>query len=99
MQLRLRTSGRRCRRQHVALEINCQIDRLDLNDVLARAARERGATLVVSTDAHSVGELSNNLQWGVRMARRAWLEPAAILNTRTLAELRSELRRNRKDRT
>lgn len=83
--------------RHVALEMNCQIHRLDLNDVLARAARERGATLVVSTDAHSVSELGNNLQWGIRMARRAWLEPTAILNTRTLGELRSELRRNRKD--
>ncbi|MEQ1757494.1 MAG: DNA polymerase/3'-5' exonuclease PolX [Vicinamibacterales bacterium] len=84
---------------HVALEINCQVHRLDLNDVLAKAARERGATLVVSTDAHSVTELGSNLQWGLRMARRAWLEPAAVLNTRTLAELRSELRRHRKDRT
>ena len=83
--------------KHVALEINCQPHRLDLNDVLARAARERGVTLVLSTDAHSVNELNNNQQWGIRMARRAWLEPAAILNTRPLDELRSELRRNRKD--
>jgi DNA polymerase (family 10) len=84
---------------HVALEMNCQVHRLDLNDVLARAAHERGATLVVSTDAHSVAELDNNLQWGIRMARRAWLEPAAILNTRPLADLQSGLRRHRKDRT
>jgi DNA polymerase (family 10) len=82
---------------HVALEMNCQVHRLDLNDVLARAARARGATLVVSTDAHSVAELHGNLQWGVRTARRAWLESPAILNTRTLDALRSELRRNRKD--
>jgi DNA polymerase (family 10) len=81
--------------RHVALEINCQPHRLDLNDVLARAARERGATLVVSTDGHSVTELNNNLQWGIRMARRAWLGPDAILNTRPLAALRSGLRRNR----
>ncbi len=84
--------------KRVALEMNCQVHRLDLNDILARAARERGATLVVSTDAHSVTELTNNLQWGIRMARRAWLEPEAILNTRSLDELRSGLRRNLKDR-
>ena len=38
----------------VALEINCQPERLDLNDAHARLARERGVRLVISTDAHSV---------------------------------------------
>jgi DNA polymerase (family 10) len=99
MQLHFERVAAAAAERQVALEINCQVHRLDLNDVLARAARERGATLVVSTDAHSVNELDNNLQWGIRMARRAWLEPSAILNTRPLDQLRAELRRNRKDRT
>lgn len=79
----------------VALEMNCQVDRLDLNDVLARAARERGATVVISTDAHAVSGL-NNLRWGVQMARRAWLEPPSILNTQDLDGLRRSLRRHRR---
>ncbi len=79
----------------VALEINSQVHRLDLNDVMARAARERGATLVVSTDAHSAAEMRGNLQWGIQTARRAWLDPAAVLNTRSLGDLRAGLRRNR----
>jgi DNA polymerase (family X) len=79
----------------VALEINCQVDRLDLNDSHARLARERGAWLVISTDAHSVTALGN-LRWGVQMARRAWAGPDAVLNTRTLDDLRPLLRRNRK---
>jgi DNA polymerase (family 10) len=78
----------------VALEINCQVDRLDLNDAHARLARERGIPLVISTDAHSVGALANQ-RWGVQIARRAWATPADVLNTRPLAELRSRLRRNR----
>jgi DNA polymerase (family 10) len=49
---------------------------------------------VISTDAHSVNAL-NNLQWGVRMARRAWATPADVLNTRSLADLRQALRRHR----
>ena len=40
-------------RHGVALEINCQVDRLDLNDVHARLARDRGVPLVISSDAHS----------------------------------------------
>ena len=79
----------------VALEINCQVDRLDLNDAQARLAAERGARLVISTDAHSVSALGN-LRWGVQMARRAWLEPDAVLNTRSVDELRPLLRRHRR---
>jgi DNA polymerase (family X) len=78
----------------VACEINCQIDRLDLSDVHAKAARDRGVRLVISTDAHSRFALGT-LQWGVLIARRAWLEPVDVLNTRPFDELRASLRRNR----
>jgi len=78
----------------VALEINSQVDRLDLNDAHARLACERGVRLVVSTDAHSVTALGN-LRWGVHVARRAWATPDEVLNTRSLDELRAQLRRNR----
>lgn len=79
----------------VALEINCQIDRLDLNDVHAKLARGRGARLVISSDAHSRTAL-DALRWGVLVARRAWLEPVHVLNTRPFDEFRSSLRRNRR---
>ena len=82
-------------RHGVALEINCQIDRLDLNDASARLARERGARLVISTDAHSVAALGT-LRWGLQMARRAWATPSDVLNTRSLQQLRSLLRRSRR---
>jgi DNA polymerase (family 10) len=79
----------------VAMEINSQPERLDLNDAHARLARERGVTIVVSTDAHSVMALGN-LRWGLQVARRAWLTPDAVLNTRSLEEMRPMLRRNRR---
>jgi DNA polymerase (family 10) len=79
----------------VALEINCQVARLDLNDANARLAREHGARLVVSTDAHSAAAL-NNQRWGVQIARRAWAGPADVLNTCCLDEFRASLRRNRR---
>jgi DNA polymerase (family X) len=78
----------------VALEINCQTDRLDLSDVNARYARERGVKLVIASDAHSTRAFAT-LTWGVTVARRAWAAPADVLNTRSLAELRPALRRRR----
>ena len=81
-------------RHGVALEINSQPERLDMDDTLARRARERGVTIVIDTDAHSPAALGN-LRWGVTVARRAWLEPDHVLNTRTFEGFRASLRRHR----
>jgi len=78
----------------IAIEINCNPARLDLNDSMARAAKDRGITLVISTDSHAVTTLGGQ-RWGVQVARRAWLQPADVLNTLPLEELRTRLRRNR----
>jgi DNA polymerase (family X) len=82
-------------RHRVALEINCQVDRLDLSDVNARLARDRGAMIVISTDAHS-RHAFGRLRWGTVVARRAWLTPADVLNTKPYDELKAALRRNRR---
>jgi DNA polymerase (family 10) len=79
----------------VAMEINCQIDRLDLSDVNARAARDRGVKIVISTDAHSRTAFGR-LKWGIQMARRAWLTKDDVLNTRSVEDFRAALRRNRR---
>lgn len=79
----------------VALEINCQVDRLDLSDTNAKAARDRGVNIVISTDAHSVGGFKV-MKWGVQVARRAWLRKEDVLNTRDVEDFRAALRRNRK---
>jgi DNA polymerase (family X) len=76
----------------VAMEINGQIDRLDLDETHARQARDAGVRLVVSTDAHSATALGG-LRWAVTIARRAWLTPGDVLNTRTVDDLRASLRR------
>lgn len=79
----------------VALEINSQIDRLDLDDVHARRARDCGVKLLVDSDAHSPAALGN-IRWGVSVARRAWLERGDVLNTLPLDAFRASLRRNRR---
>ena len=78
----------------VALEINSQPDRLDLDDTHARLARERGVKLIVDSDAHSPAALGN-LRWGALTARRAWLEPQDVINAQPLDAFRAALRRNR----
>ena len=81
----------------LAIEINSQAHRLDLHDVHARLARERGVRLVISSDAHSRHALDYT-RWGVTMARRAWLQPADVLNTQSFDECRASLRRHRRPR-
>ena len=67
-------------RRNIHLEINSSPERLDLNERHARLAKERGVKIVISTDAHHPTHLAN-IKYGVKVARRAWLEPADVLNT------------------
>lgn len=77
-------------RTNTALEINASPQRLDLNDMHARMARERGVSLAISTDAHNRYQLSY-MEYGVAIARRAWLEPKHVINTLPLKEFISWL--------
>lgn len=83
--------------QGVALEVNGQPERLDLSDVWCRRAVEAGARLVCGSDAHAARQLET-MRYAVATARRGWVEPQHVLNTRTLAALlcaRDEERRQR----
>ncbi|HET7217767.1 MAG TPA: DNA polymerase/3'-5' exonuclease PolX [Vicinamibacterales bacterium] len=78
----------------VALEINSQIDRLDLDEHHARLARDRGVKLMIDSDAHSPAALGVT-RWGVTAARRAWLTPDDVVNTLPVDAFRRSLRRER----
>jgi DNA polymerase (family 10) len=78
----------------VAMEINSQVDRLDLSDAQARLAKQHGVGIIIDSDAHAPAGLAA-LRWGAAVARRAWLEPADVLNTRPVDQFRAALRRNR----
>ncbi len=75
------------------LEINGQPDRLDLQDVHARAAKEAGLKLVVNSDAHQIAA-QGYVELGIGQARRGWLTKADVANTRTWKQL-DKLRRTR----
>ncbi len=67
------------------IEINASPDRRDLNELHARAAAQAGVGVLVNTDAHSVRNF-DLLQYGIATARRAWLTPEQVPNTRPWAE-------------
>jgi len=69
------------------LEVNAQPDRLDLDDVRCRMAREEGVLVAVNSDAHSTYDFAH-LKYGIGQARRGWLEAKDVLNTRSLRELK-----------
>jgi DNA polymerase (family X) len=81
----------------VALEVNGQLDRLDLDDGWARRAAAAGALLVCNSDAHSARQLDNT-RYAVATARRGWVEARSVLNTFPLKRLLTHLRRRRRAR-
>jgi DNA polymerase (family 10) len=81
----------RAAQRGVAMEINSQPQRIDLNDSNARLARSRGVALTISTDAHSTAEL-DYMRYGVFTARRAGLTKADVLNTLPLDRFRERRR-------
>src|SRR6266545_446640 len=74
------------REEGVALEVNAMPERLDLSDRACRLAKEAGVRVAISTDAHVAAHLSN-IRNGVWVARRGWLGPEDVMNTRALEEL------------
>lgn len=80
------------RQRGCCLELNAHPDRLDLDDVYCKMAKEMGLLVPISTDAHSIDNLQF-MKYGIYQARRGWLEPQDVLNTRPWEELRRLLRR------
>jgi DNA polymerase (family X) len=74
------------RRHGKAVEINSSPERLDLADTHARRAASLGVPIAISTDTHYLREL-DQVELGLGVARRAWIEPRQVLNARPLEEL------------
>jgi DNA polymerase (family X) len=74
------------------LEVNCNPDRIDLNDKYIRRAKEAGVQLAISTDAHSINNF-DYIKYGVAQARRGWMGKDGIINTRSWNKLKRLLSR------
>lgn len=73
-------------RTGTVLEMNGSDHRLDLSDARARRALAVGCLVSLDSDAHRTEEF-HNLDWAVAQARRAWVTPSDVLNTRSRADL------------
>jgi DNA polymerase (family 10) len=78
----------------IAVELNADPHRLDLDWRYCRQAKELGVTIEIGPDAHSPGSV-DNVHFGIGMARKAWLEPSEILNTRSAEEVLAFARKRR----
>ncbi len=74
------------------LELNSHPDRLDMNDIYCKQAKDMGLTVVISTDAHSIHDL-NYMYLGVNQARRGWLGKGDVLNCLHIDKLKKKIRR------
>ncbi|MFA5103813.1 MAG: DNA polymerase/3'-5' exonuclease PolX [Candidatus Margulisiibacteriota bacterium] len=71
---------------HTIFELNSYPDRLDLNDVHCRLAKEKGVKISINTDSHSTNNLLY-MKFGVGTARRGWLTKKDVINTLGLKDL------------
>lgn len=70
------------------MELNSFPDRLDLNDMHCRMAKDYGVLVAISTDAHDATQMGAVIKYGVATARRGWLEAKDVVNTRGLEEVK-----------
>lgn len=77
---------------NTSLEINAFPQRLDLNDLNCRRAKEAGVKLAIGTDAHTIDQL-DTIKLGISMARRGWLFREDVINTLLVDELLKAIRK------
>ncbi|MBA2123754.1 hypothetical protein B9J78_02280 [bacterium Unc6] len=77
---------------NVIFEINAHPQRLDLNDINTKLARDMGAKFVISTDAHSTSQMEH-MRFGIFVARRGWLDAKDVINTLPLDKMLKTLKR------
>jgi DNA polymerase (family 10) len=83
---------KRAAESNICMEVNTHGERMDLNDVHCKRAKEIGAKFLISSDAHSLEQL-DKLGFGVITARRGWVEKRDVINTMPLDKVRKALKR------
>ena len=80
------------------VEIDGSPSHLDLDGALARRAIAAGATVSINSDCHRSEMLGRQMDFGVVTARRGWVEPRHVLNTRSVVDIRSTIAAKRASR-
>ena len=72
--------------KNISIELNANPHRLDIDWRLLKQAREKGVKISINPDAHRI-EGFKDIQYGIGIARKGWLSPTDVLNTRTADQL------------
>jgi DNA polymerase (family X) len=78
-----------------AMEVDGAPGHLDMDGELARRAAAAGVTIAIDSDCHRIDGLARQMQFGIGTARRGWIEPAHVLNTRPVDDVRAFVARKR----
>jgi DNA polymerase (family 10) len=78
-----------------AMEVDGAPGHLDMDGEIARQAAAAGVTIAIDSDCHRIDGLARQMQFGIGTARRGWVEPAHVLNTRPIEDVRAFVARKR----
>ena len=78
-----------------AMEIDGAPGHLDMDGLVARRAAAAGVTVAIDSDCHRADALARQMRFGLGTARRGWIEPRHVLNTRGVDEVRAFITRKR----
>ena len=78
-----------------AMEIDGAPGHLDMDGRVARRAADAGVTIVINSDCHRAEALGRQMSFGIGTARRGWVGPEHVLNTRGIAGVRQFVARKR----
>lgn len=71
-----------------AMEVDGAPGHLDMDGEIARKAAATGVTIAIDSDCHRIDGLARQMQFGIGTARRGWIEPSHVLNTRPINDVR-----------
>jgi DNA polymerase (family 10) len=78
-----------------AMEVDGAPGHLDMDGRVARRAAAAGVTIVINSDCHRADALGRQMSFGIGTARRGWVEPEQVLNTRGMEGVRQFIARKR----
>jgi DNA polymerase (family 10) len=78
-----------------AMEVDGAPGHLDMDGAIARRAVDAGVTLTIDSDCHRAEALERQMRFGIGTARRGWVQPSHVLNTRSVDAVRAFVARKR----
>jgi DNA polymerase (family X) len=78
-----------------AMEVDGAPGHLDMDGRVARQAAAAGVTIAINSDCHRADALGRQMSFGIGTARRGWVEPEQVLNTRGIEGVRQFIARKR----